>query len=103
MRVPFNYLMDILEKTASIGIVPPQNGNSPISRPKFLLPDTVLEAGRLYIADPAIVQKDRIPATSALLTSPAPAQLLNQLQEIFDRCETWEGTLSAAAATGDLR
>ena len=103
MRVPFDYLANALQKTGDMTVFPPQNGNLPVARPKFLLPGMLPEPGRLYVAYPDTVTDDKLPLSTALLTSTEPAALLNQVQEIFDRCEAWESSLSAAADTGDLR
>jgi len=105
MRIPFEYLMDMLQNTDEFQVFGRPSPDCAMARPKFWLSDSSIESGRLYVAsadmNPSAYSK--LPSTSAILTASHPELLLNQLQEIFDRCEDWLHALEEAAATGDLR
>lgn len=104
MRIPFEYLTEILKKTVDFQVKCPPASAVSLSRPKFLLPGTSPETGRLYISTPQAVDfGGRFPTSSALLTAEEPETLFNQIQELFDRCESWIDGLTAAIKTGDLR
>lgn len=105
MRIPFEYLMDLLKGTDKIQVFGRPSPDYAMARPKFWLPDSSIESGRLYVAsaDTTPSACSKLPSTSVILTAAHPELLLNHLQEIFDRCEGWSHALEDAAATGDLR
>lgn len=105
MRIPFDYFLNSLQNTEEFRVIGRPAPASPMARPKFWLPDSSLESGRLYIAPPHTNPNafSKLPATSAILITKQPEILLNRLQDLYDRCETWEDSLKTAASTGDLR
>lgn len=104
MQIPFSFLLEHLNFPPDLQVFAPQNPDSLLSRPRFLLSNGSLQSGILYISDPDTLGKfSNVPSNFAGLAASEPAQLLNQVQELYDQCEHWSQTLSAAAATGEIR
>lgn len=104
MRIPFDYLLYRLNNPEINVICRPMHENSPISRPRFLMDGQEPEPGRLYIAPLDYLSAPcQAPFSSAILITSDPAGLLNQIQDLYDQCESWADMLSASAAIGEMR
>lgn len=104
MQIPFSYLLEHLKPSPDLQVFSPQNQDFPLPRPRFFLPEQPILSGKLYIATPQIFDSPfDYPVNTAILIASDAAQLLNQVQDLYDQWEAWEQSLSAAAATGEIR
>lgn len=105
MLIPLSFLLEHLELSSDVQKLLPRSLELSLPRPRFLLPGQLPESGKLYAASPetaAVLPREACSAAAILAAPEAPA-LLNQLQELYDQCEHWSDSLSAAAATGEMR
>ena len=120
MRIPLSYLLDSLQKSFSLHSNGILRCDALMSRPRFLQANMPVENNRLYIASLDVARRaaDQLPASSAILTvsdandsihgtavfgGTTPETLINLVQDIFDRCESWDDALRTAAASGEMR
>lgn len=105
MKIPYYVLTSLLSKHTAFHAKSPEQLSFSMGRPKFLLPNTPLESGRLYVSDPTTAKslESKLPHTSAILAASEPAALLNRIQEIYDHMESCEEGLSQSASAGDMR
>ena len=102
MKLPYQFLKENMQNSCNFHIFGKPEPETKLSRPRFCLPNTPIEPGRLYISDQV---PTAYPAESSavVLVTENPAVLLNQTQDLFDRCELWADSLRAAAETGEMR
>jgi len=103
MRIPFDYLLNSLPSDSFSKIIGQLSLVSTVARPMFYLDGANPEPGRLYISSTLPPETGNLPSSCAILITENPASLFNQIQELFDRCETWDESLRAAVATGEMR
>ena len=103
MRLPFYYLTESLQKANISQIISCSDERTMLLRPKFYRVGDTPEPNRLYISDTRTSLPNIIPDTTVFLMNADPVVLLNQVQEIYDRCESWEESLRATADSGEIR
>ena len=88
MRLPFYYLTESLQKANISQIISCSDERTMLLRPKFYRVGDTPEPNRLYISDTRTSLPNIIPDTTVFLMNADPVVLLNQVQEIYDRCES---------------
>jgi len=103
VRLPFYYLKETLQNTDYFQMIPCPDERTPLLRPKFYRQGDLFEPNRLYISDQMSPILNNIPDTTAVIIAEDPTALLNQVQEIYDQCESWEESLRTTAEAGEIR